>query len=110
VTTGTGAVQLVLPITGGTDDELRAQADGLAELSGALHLLLAVADGRLHPSATSLGRVRDALDVIARFAPGGRLGHVVRRFRDDRPGRRRWSELAAELDFATSLCTTGGAR
>jgi hypothetical protein len=97
-------VQLALSLSDETDDALRVRASRLTELSAALHLLLAVADGCLPPSPTSLGRVRDALDVVAAFAPGGRLGQVVRRFRITPPGGGRWAELTEELEFATNLC------
>jgi len=100
--------QLSLPFAppAPVEDQLGTRAGRLTELADALRLLLAVADGRVPPSPASLPRVRDALEVVAAFNPGGRLGHVVRRFRESPPGSRGWVELAGELEFAASLWPT----
>jgi len=95
--------QLVLPLGDGTAERLSADAGQLAALSDALHLLLAVANSRVAPTSASVPLVRDALDLVANFGPGGRLGHVVRRFCEGPPEAQRWPELAAELEFAVNL-------
>jgi hypothetical protein len=103
-----GGEQLALPLA--VEDgpaRLAAGVQGLVALSGALHNLLAIADGQAPAGPESLAEISRSLDVLASFDLGGRLGHVVRRFRAAPPGAAGWAELTTELAFAVSLYPGG---
>lgn len=96
--------QLGLPFP--TEDPaacLAASAEALAALNRALRFLLAVADGNTTPDPAAVAELHQALDVLATFNLGGRLGHVIRRYRTEPPTAGGWAELANELAFAVSL-------
>jgi hypothetical protein len=80
---------------------LGAKAQELRVLGRALHVVLAIADGTVVTGDAA--QVREAFEVLGEIGPPGRLGHVVRRFLEQPPGRWRSGELAAELAFAVSL-------
>jgi hypothetical protein len=103
------AEQLALPLAHQPGERPDTDAQRLARLADALRLLLAIADGELLPSSASLRLAHDALDVVVTFGPGGRLGHVVRRFSQHPPAVGCWSELATELEFAANLCVVRAA-
>jgi hypothetical protein len=98
------AEQLRLPFP--TEDpaaRLAATADALAALNRALRFLLAIADGDTSPDPAAVAELHQSLDVLATFNLGGRLGHVVRRYRTEPLASAGWGELARELAFAISL-------
>ena len=96
--------QLTLPFpTEDPAERLAAGAETLVALNRALRFLLAIADGHANPDAATVSEVHHSLDVLAAFNVGGRLGHVVRRFRTEPPTGPGWAELASELAFAVNL-------
>ena len=98
------AEQLTLPFPATEPGErLAATSDALVALNRALRFLLDVADRNAKPSPTTARQLQESLDTLAPFNLGGRLGHVVRRFRAQAPTDQDWAELASELAFAVNL-------
>ena len=83
-------------------------ADSLVALHSAVRLVLAVAEGQVAPSAVALEGLEASLSVLAEHDPGGRLGHVVRRYRARPATAARWRELVDELAFVLTLTPTSG--
>ncbi|MDP9402658.1 MAG: hypothetical protein M3P85_04850 [Actinomycetota bacterium] len=86
-----------------------ADAESLVALHTAVRLVLDVAEGRVAPSADALEGVHASLGVIAVHGPGGRLGHVVRRYHRQPAAAIGWAELVDELAFVLSLTPEEGA-
>ncbi len=106
-----GGSQLELPFAQLERSELppAVDADSLVALHSAVRLVLNVAEKRVAPSAEALHAVRASLGVLAAHQAGGRLGHVVRRYRAQPAAAIRWAELVDELAFVLSLAPTDGA-
>jgi hypothetical protein len=99
------AEQLTLPFpTTEPAERLAATSDALVALNRALRFLLDVADRNANPGPATASQLQESLDTLAPFNLGGRLGHVVRRFRAQPPTNQDWAELASELAFAVNLC------
>lgn len=103
--------QLELPFAepNATERPTAVDADSLVALHSAVQLVLKVAERRVAPSAQALHAVRASLGVLAAHQPGGRLGHVVRRYRAQPAAAMRWAELVDELAFVLSLAPRQGA-
>ena len=86
-----------------SDSTLDTRAEELIDLNSATRLIVAVAEGRITMSASAAQGVHEALDVIASHEPGGRLGHVVRRYASEKLSPSRWAELVEELAFVLRL-------
>jgi hypothetical protein len=98
------AEQLTLPFpTTELAERLAVTSDALVALNRALRFLLDVADRNANPSPATARQLQESLDTLAPFNLGGRLGHVVRRFRTQPPTNQDWAELASELAFAVNL-------
>lgn len=104
--------QLELPFAEREQEELRTSvdADALVALHSAIRLVFDVAEGRVAPSAVALDALDASLSVLAAHDPGGRLGHVVRRYRNQPATAAGWPEMVDELAFVLSLTRTAGFR
>ncbi|MDP9387044.1 MAG: hypothetical protein M3Q48_03760 [Actinomycetota bacterium] len=101
--------QLELPFPEPERKRLHAvDANSLVALHSAVRLVLDVAEGRVGPSAVALDGLHASLSVLAAHDPGGRLGHVVRRYRAQPATAARWAELVDELAFVLSLRAQDG--
>lgn len=102
--------QLELPFAEPEPKELPSLVDAgsLVALHSAVRLVLAVAEGQVAPSAVALQGLDASLSVLAEHDPGGRLGHVVRRYRAQPATAARWRELVDELAFVLTLTPTSG--
>lgn len=103
--------QLELPFAQREQEELRTSvnADALVALHSAVRLVFDVAEGRVAPSAVARDALHASLSVLAAHDPGGRLGHVVRRYRDQPATAAGWPEMVDELAFVLSLNATAEA-
>lgn len=81
------------------------RAEELVALDGAARFLVGIAEGRVAMSPENANGLHEALAVVATRDPGGRLGHVVRRFLAQPPNPSRWAELVEELAFVLRLAT-----
>lgn len=101
--------QLELPFPEPERKRIHAvDANSLVSLHSAVRLVLDVAEGRVAPSAVALDGLHASLGVLAAHDPGGRLGHVVRRYQAQPATASRWTELVDELAFVLRLSAQDG--
>ena len=98
-----GQLTLPFPEPERPEPDLDLHTDGLVALNDAVRLILSVAEGRVAASEETTARLRGSLAVLAAHNPGGRLGHVVRRYAAQPPTDAQWDELVEELAFVLSL-------
>ena len=86
---------------------LEVCTETLIALNSATRLVLAAAEGRLVLSDRTEHTLTEALAILSDHSPGGRLGHVVRRYLAAPWTPRSGTELVEELAFVLSLASKG---